>query len=129
MICISDIQDSVMKDFERLGISNNSKRFKMFSLKKNWVPFADNICPNLPELTFTCVLEETQINALAAFRKNYKFPTVTYVHPGKNKEKGMGCAIFRSSEPINKLLKAGSEDDIMHAAKMAEKWIKHKTDN
>lgn len=101
----------------------------MFSLKKDWVALGENIYPNLPELTFTCVLKKKKINALAAFRKHCKFPTVTYVHPGKNNEKGMGCAIFRSSEPNIKIIRPGSEDDITHAVKMAEKWTKYKSAN
>lgn len=42
MICDKDVKDTVFEDFERLGISNNSKRFQMFSLKKDWVPLGEN---------------------------------------------------------------------------------------
>ena len=80
LICDTDIKNIVMADFERLGISNTTQRFQMFILKKDWIPVGDYPYPNLPEITYTCVLDKKKINALAGFRKQFKFPTVTYVH-------------------------------------------------
>ena len=98
-------------------------------LKQDWIPVGDNPYPNLPEITYTSRLDKKQINALAGFRKHFKFPTVTYVHSSKTEDKGMGCAIFRSSEPNRSLLKPGSEDDVKYVGMMAEKWTKFKSDN
>jgi hypothetical protein len=41
----------------------------MFILKKDWIPVGDYPYPNLPEITYTCVIGKKKINALAGFRK------------------------------------------------------------
>lgn len=69
-----------MADFERLRIANNPERFQSFVLKKDWIPVADFPYPTLPEITYTSVLEKKKINELAGYRKQFKFPTATYVH-------------------------------------------------
>jgi hypothetical protein len=43
--------------------------------------------------------------------------------------KGKGCAIFRSSEPTQRLISPGSEEDRLFARKMSEKFSKTKSDN
>lgn len=118
-----------MDDFDRLGIANNPARFQKFTMKTDWVPANDLPFPDMPEEVFTVVLAKRKINVIAGFRKMAKFPTVTYVHSSKTEGKGKGCAIFRSSEPTQKLLSPGSEEDRMCAQKMSEKFSRIKSEN
>jgi len=118
-----------MEDFERLGISNNEERFQPFELKQDWVPVGDYPFPNLPEVVYTVVMTKKKINKAAEFRKMAVFPTVTYVHPCKTMGKGSGCAIFRSSEPTQRLINPGSEEDRLLARLMSEKFSKIKSNN
>lgn len=125
----SDIMDEVMEDFQRLGITNNLERFQAYTMKEDWVPVGDKPYPTMPEVAYSVVMPKKEINKAAMFRKHAKFPTVTYVHNCKTCGKGKGCAIFRSAEPILKLMNPGSEEDRHLVAKMAEKFSKTKSEN
>lgn len=98
-------------------------------MKTDWIPVGDYPYPNLPELVYTVVMPKKKINKAAEFRKMAKFPTVTYVHNCKTCGKGKGCAIFRSSEPTQKLLNPGSEEDRLLIQKMSEKFSRIKSEN
>ena len=93
------IKADVLADFQRLGIADNPGRFQQFNLREDWIPVGDYPFPRMPEVVYTVIMNKKRINTLASFRKRAKFPTVTYVHSSKSEGKGMGCAIFRSSEP------------------------------
>ena len=74
-------------------------------------------------------MPKEKINKVAQFRKQAKFPTVTYVHYSKTEGKGKGCAIFRCAEPTHLLLNPGCEEDRLCAQKMSEKFTRIKTEN
>lgn len=88
-------------------------------MKTDWTPVGDHPYPTMPDVVYTVNMPKKNINKVAEFRKMAKFPTVTYVHSGKNESKGKGCAIFRSAEPTQRLLNPGSEDDRICAEKMS----------
>ena len=61
-----------------------------------------------------------QINCLATFRRDGKFPTVTYVHPDENGSVGQGCCVWRSSEPVYSLLLQDCPEDKLNFIEMAK---------
>ena len=94
-----DINNTAMRDFNRLGISSTSSRFRVYGNHVKTI--------QLPNPTYLpASITDEKIDQLASQRKCGRFPTVTYVHrAGCNKEKrrGMGCTIWRSAEPLPEL--------------------------
>ena len=113
MLSHRDIQIEVKRDFTRLGIVQNTERFREYSRYSKVIQLS-NPC------FMPAYLTDQQAGDLSMIRNNGRFPTVTYVHRwGVNvgKGKGEGCAIWRSAEPIRELAYQRYErDEVMIAA-------------
>ena len=98
-----------MAEFVRLGISGNVNRFSVIESKE--------VQDRIPEITFTPRMELAKIKKVASVRKLGRIPTVVYVD---SSNKGTGCAIWRSSEPKNDILKVTCEEDKEYIQMMSQ---------
>lgn len=98
-----------MGDFARLNIPKRYKEFTSISS-----------LTRMPKVTFVAKqMTNEQIHCLAGFRREGRFPTVTYVHQNVDGKVGEGCSLWRSSEPTNTLLVSGCADDRLNFLEMA----------
>ena len=61
----------------------------------------------------------------AEIRCKGRFPTVTYIHTkgiNENKPKGLGCAIFRSAEPLSEICTKPCRDDENYIAALTQTY-------